>query len=123
MKKSKAEQIQWLIDWAKEQVREHGNVSMTSTNLDLNQDFEDFAQANLNNSVWKSRIREAAREIGLVGKRVYIADASPSAGLPRFSMVYSLRSSSYSGIKSTSDTFEELSQKINRLFPPSNEHE
>lgn len=121
MKKSKSEQIQWLVDWCNEKISVHGNVYMTSTNLDLNEEFEKFAQANLGYSVWKSRIRDAADTLGLVGQRAYIADASPSAGLPRFSMVYSLKSTSTSNKSNTrakgTSSFDELEKKLNRLFP------
>ena len=87
-KKSQSEQIQWLVDWYKEQKPKTPVACLDANNYDLNEEFEEFAQANLGWSLWKSRIRDAASILSLEGRRIYIADASPSAGIPRFTMVY-----------------------------------
>jgi hypothetical protein len=88
-KKTKSEQIAWLVDWCEEQRKANGKVYLDAHNMDLNGEFEEFAQANMEWSLWKSRIRDTAKILKLTGNRNFIADASPSAGIPRFTMVYS----------------------------------
>lgn len=87
---NKSEQIEWLVDWCKEQVVRTGNVYLDSNNLDLIGEFDDFTclKRKLSHAVWKSRIRDAAKIFGLKNSRFYNADASPSAGIPKFTMVY-----------------------------------
>jgi hypothetical protein len=91
VKMNKSEQIEWIVDWCKEQIVKNGNVYLDSNNLDLMQEFDDFTglKIKLSHSLWKSRIRDAAKFLGLNGARSYAWDASPSAGIPKYTMVYS----------------------------------
>ena len=115
-KKTKSEQIEWLVDWSREKINETGRVCLDAQNMDLLGEFEEYAQANVGYQLWKSRIRDTANELGLNGKRCYIADATPSAGIPRFIMVYSNTAPEADNTQQ-SDVFAYLSEKISRIFP------
>lgn len=81
-------QIEWLKNWCNEQINKTGRVYIDSNNLELAALFEESTEVVLSHSVWKSRIREVAKDLNLNGYRLYNADASPHAGIPRFTMVY-----------------------------------
>jgi hypothetical protein len=88
-KKTKKEQIAWLVDWYKDQKIREGLAYLDAQDFDLWGEFEEFSPSNLSYELWRSRIRDAAAELGLSGSRTYIADATPSAGIPRYTMTYS----------------------------------
>lgn len=117
MKKTKKEQINWLVEWCRLEIEKKGVVHLTATNFDLHGEFEEFAQTPVWYTLWRSRIREVASILELTGKRVYIADATPAAGIPRYSYVYS----NTSGGKVTTPKKDDsawcsLSAKYERLF-------
>ena len=87
---SKSEQIQWLVAWYRTQQSENPlAAALDAYDRNLESAFIDATGHELKWATWKSRIREAARDLNLVGVRVYNAGASPGAGIPRYSVVYS----------------------------------
>lgn len=88
MSLTKSEQIQWLVDWHLNQP-DYGYTGLCATDFDLMNEFIEATGADLSWACWRSRIRDAADRLGLIGNRVYIAESSPGAGLPLYTMVYS----------------------------------
>ena len=86
----KREQVHWLVAWYREQHSVNPfAAALDAYDRDLEGAFIDATGHELSLTTWKSRIREAARDLGLTGVRVYNACASPGAGIPRYSVVYS----------------------------------
>lgn len=87
--KSKKEQLDWIVAWATRKMAEQklGWDGLDAHNQELLAAFEDFSNAKVGWSLWKSRIREAAEQLGLVGKRNYIPDGGHGY-LPRYTVVY-----------------------------------
>ena len=85
---NKAEQIKWLVDWYLSPTPGADHF-LCSTNFSLLGLFIDACGVELSDACWRSRIRDAANELGLTGHRLYNRNASPCSGIPLFSVVYS----------------------------------
>lgn len=89
-KTAKQKQILWLVNYIKEQKQANPrHFSIDAHNGDIEEKFHHQFGFSLSHRLWVSRIREAATLARLRGWRNYIADASPSAGIPRYIMCYS----------------------------------
>lgn len=89
-KTAKKKQILWLVNYIKEHKQSNPrHFSIDAYNVDIEEDFHHQFGFTLSHRLWVSRIREAATHARLRGWRNYIADASPSAGIPRYIMSYS----------------------------------
>ncbi len=82
---SKSEQILWIVKW----YFDSDHQSLDAHDFGLQCEFEAGTGIEVNHNVWRSRIRDAAKEIGLTGWRSYNAESSPGAGIPRYTMIYS----------------------------------
>lgn len=86
---SKINQIQWIIEWYWEQYKVYGNkASLDAQNFELESEFIESTGCELSYQIWRSRIRDAASEIGLKGVRLYNYGWKAFSGVPKFSMVY-----------------------------------
>ena len=70
---SKAQQIQWLVDWYLEQPR-YRHPGLCATDFELECEFCEACGVELSYSTWRSRIRDAADRLGLQGWRAYTFD-------------------------------------------------
>lgn len=86
---TKKDQIHWICNWYYDQLDESntGFATLDAHDTSLSYHFACDTQLELSWRTWKSRIRDAAKELGLTGVRIYNPQA-PS-GAPRYSFVYS----------------------------------
>lgn len=88
-KTAKQKQILWLVNYINEQKQANPrHFSIDAYNAGIEEKFHHQFGFGLSHRLWVSRIREAATHARLRGWRNYIADATPSAGIPRYIMTY-----------------------------------
>jgi hypothetical protein len=85
---NKSEQIEWLVDWYLEQPL-YMNPGLCASNFELECEFSKACNVELSYATWRSRIRDAAKKLGLSGNRLYTFDGGYGSCVPKYSMVYS----------------------------------
>lgn len=85
----KSDQIEWLVNWANEEKEKDGELwrGLDAHNLDMMGEFEDANIKGISWSLWKSRVRDAAKVLGLNGTRMYNYDGG-GGYIPRYTVTY-----------------------------------